>query len=220
MVFLWIYTRSGYGYGCRVLSENRNVPRDQLTYSDLALAGMFAGFVQSPARQIMERVKSVMQIREGSGGNSPYSWSGACAIDLIKREGLRNGLFQGFSSVLLREVPQFTVYYPCYEYCKGLYGQYLSDPMWAQFLAGGTAGVVQWLPPIFWFDVLKSKMQTAPQGHYSGVLDCIRRTYLEEGARGFFRGFSPAMFRAFPLHAIIFLCYEAVMKLLKQEETP
>jgi solute carrier family 25 carnitine/acylcarnitine transporter 20/29 len=68
-----------------------------------------------------------------------------------------------------------------------LFTQYLEDPLLAQFLAGGTAGTVQWLPPIFWFDVIKSKMQTAPKGHYNGVLDCVKKTYKCEGPSGFFR---------------------------------
>ena len=37
-----------------------------------------------------------------------------------------------------------------------------------QFLAGGTAGVVQWLPPFFCFDVIKSRMQTSPPHYYKG----------------------------------------------------
>lgn len=115
--------RSAYGQGCRSIATYRDVQRDQLGYSDLFLAGAYTGVVQAPARQIVERVKSVMQVSEAQGGKSPYSWSGACAADLIRKEGLRNGLFQGFHSVLLREVPQFAVYYPCYEYCKGLYSQ-------------------------------------------------------------------------------------------------
>lgn len=105
------------------MADLKGILRENLGYSDLACAGMFAGIFQSPARQIMERIKSVMQIRESFSGKSPYSWSGECAIDLVRKEGIRNGLFQGYSSVLLREVPQFTVYYPCYEYCKSLYSQ-------------------------------------------------------------------------------------------------
>lgn len=104
----------------------KGISRENLGYSDLAWAGMFAGIFQSPARQIMERIKSVMQIRESLSGKSPYSWSGACALDLVRKEGIRNGLFQGYSSVLLREVPQFTVYYPCYEFCKSLYSKVIN----------------------------------------------------------------------------------------------
>ncbi len=64
-----------------------------------------------------------MQIREKGGGKSPYSWSGPCVVDLIRKEGLRNGIFQGFSSVLLREIPQFAIYYPAYEFFKGIYSE-------------------------------------------------------------------------------------------------
>ena len=114
---------SGYGHGCRMLSSHRNIDIKELGYFDLFLAGSYTGVLQSPARQIVERIKSVMQIRESSGGKTPYSWSGACMMDLIKTEGLGNGLFRGFSSVLLREVPQFAVYYPTYEYTKKLYSK-------------------------------------------------------------------------------------------------
>ncbi len=114
---------SGYGHGCRMLSQHHGIDIASLSYGDLTLAGAYTGFLQSPARQVVERIKSVMQIRESQGGKTPYSWSGACMMDLIRKEGFRNGLFQGFSSVLLREVPQFAVYYPCYEYSKKLYSQ-------------------------------------------------------------------------------------------------
>ena len=83
---------------------------------DQCLAGAFTGVVQTPLRQIIERIKSVMQVREGLPGKSLYSWSGACLVDLIRREGIVNGLFQGTGSVLLREVPQFAAYYPTYEF--------------------------------------------------------------------------------------------------------
>ncbi len=59
--------------------------------------------------------------------------------------------------------------------------------MVAQFLAGGTAGVVQWLPPIYCLDVIKSRMQTAPKGYYSGVADCVSKLYREHGIKVFFR---------------------------------
>ena len=59
--------------------------------------------------------------------------------------------------------------------------------MLAQFLAGGTAGTIQWLPPIYCFDVIKSRMQTAPQGTYTSISDCAKKMYKEEGARVFVR---------------------------------
>jgi solute carrier family 25 carnitine/acylcarnitine transporter 20/29 len=39
-------------------------------------------------------------------------------------------------------------------------------------------------------------------------LDCVSKVYAKEGLGGFFRGFSPAMVRAFPANAACFLGYE------------
>lgn len=72
--------------------------------------------------------------------------------------------------------------------------------------------MIQWLPPIYCADVIKSRMQTAPKGHYSSVADCVAQLYREGGLRIFLRGLSPALMRAAPLHATIFVSYESVMK--------
>ena len=146
--FTFAVSFSAYGHGCRVISSYKVQDIKDLTFWDTMLAGAYTGVVQTPVRQVVDRVKGVMQIREREGGKSPYSWTGACAgksnscsavlmhhhlpvlmhhhfhdsvVDLIRKEGWRNGLFQGMNSTLLREVPQFAVYYPTYEVCKVLY---------------------------------------------------------------------------------------------------
>jgi solute carrier family 25 (mitochondrial carnitine/acylcarnitine transporter), member 20/29 len=58
-------------------------------------------------------------------------------------------------------------------------------------------------------------MQTAPKGYYSGLIDCATKLYQAHGLSVYFRGLTPALFRAFPLHAIIFVTYEIVMGKLK-----
>jgi len=154
----------------------------------MSIAGAYTGFLQSPARQVFERVKSVMQIKEREGKKSYYRWSGECAVDLIRKEGIIAGLFRGFSSTVLREVPQFAIYYPSYEFFKrNVYSTYTSKETLVQFLAGGTAGIIQWLPPIYCCDVIKSRMQTATKNQYKGILDCILQIYREYGANYFFR---------------------------------
>lgn len=181
----------------------------------MTLAGFITGIVQSPVRQVVERIKSVMQVHESSGGKGAYRWSGECVVELIRKEGVRKALFQGMGSVFLREVPQFAVYYPCYEISKKSLSIYTDNKSLLQFVCGGIAGVVQWLPPIYFADVLKSRMQTAPSGLYSSTWDCAAKLYKEFGIRIFFRGLTPAIFRAFPLHALIFLGYESTIALLK-----
>lgn len=46
-----------------------------------------------------------------------------------------------------------------------------------QMIAGGLAGCAIWLPPVYCLDVIKTRMQTAEPGVYSGVGDCAAKTW-------------------------------------------
>lgn len=70
--------------------------------------------------------------------------------------------------------------------------------------AGGLAGMAMWalaIPP----DVIKSRYQGAPHGTYTGFMDCARKTVAQDGVKALFRGFGPAMARAFPANAATFV---------------
>ena len=92
----------------------------------------------------------------------------------------------------------------------------------AVILAGGTAGVAMWtiaIPPdvsvwpaflsilinAFTVQVIKSRIQTATTGTYSGFLDCARKTIATDGVGALWRGLGPAMSRAFPANAAAFV---------------
>lgn len=51
---------------------------------------------------------------------------------------------------------------------------------------------VHQIPP----DVIKSRLQGAPEGTYKGFLDCAVKTVKADGASALFKGFTPAMLRA------------------------
>ena len=101
--------------------------------------------------------------------------------------------------------------------------------------AGGMAGVFNWLvaiPP----DVLKSRLQTAPEGKYPngmyldhlnrsslfkvlfgflpGIRDVFKHLVKEEGIAAIYKGTAPVMLRAFPANAATFLGYEMALKFL------
>jgi len=92
----------------------------------------------------------------------------------------------------------------------------------AIIFAGGTAGVAMWtiaIPPdvsvmvtflglvvdAFIFQVIKSRIQSATTGTYSGFLDCVRKTIATDGVKALWRGLGPAMARAFPANAAAFV---------------
>lgn len=67
----------------------------------------------------------------------------------------------------------------------------------AVMAAGAFAGVAMWsiaIPP----DVIKSRLQSAPNGTYNGFTDCVRKTIKADGVGALWKGFSAAMARAIP----------------------
>jgi hypothetical protein len=208
--FTFAISFSSFGFFMRTFQEYRQTTK--IHTSDLFVAGLLTGIVQSPARCIMERVKSVMQVHE-KNGNSPYRWSGDCLLHILRHQGL-TGLFQGFSSVLLREIPQFAVYYPIYHMSKEKFKDFGMSNTVSELLAGGTAGVIQWVPPFYSFDVIKSHMQTCSPGEYRNIMDCATNLYKRDGIHIFYRGLAPTLMRGFLLHSIIFYGYESTMRYL------
>jgi len=53
--------------------------------------------------------------------------------------------------------------------------------------------------------VLKSRLQSAPEGTYAGFMDCARKTIAADGVGALWKGFGPAMGRAFPANAATFV---------------
>jgi len=80
-------------------------------------------------------------------------------------------------------------------------------------MAGGFAGVCSWILT-YPVDIVKSKQQADISGEFSSAFDCIRKTQSREGVRGFYRGISTTLVRAFPVNAATFGAVEASMQLL------
>ena len=55
------------------------------------------------------------------------------------------------------------------------------------------------------YQVLKSRLQSAPEGVYRGFVDCARKTIAADGVGALWKGFGPAMARAFPANAATFV---------------
>ncbi|KAK3251411.1 hypothetical protein CYMTET_39247 [Cymbomonas tetramitiformis] len=199
-----------------------------LTDLENLMCGMTAGFTSSFVRTPIERVKTVMQVATTEGTKAPYRNSVACAMALVRKEGFFNGLFTGLNSTIAREIPQYSLVFVVYDYAKPFVhktlftdknGSLSSTPTSiavSQCLAGGITGCVSWIPPTYCMDVIKSRIQGAPDGTYAGLWDCAKKTYAKDGLKVFFRGLDLALMRAFPLHGCIFLGYEVTYSILNQ----
>ena len=195
-------------------------PHGDLSLLHLTLCGAYAGLVQTFIRCPVEQVKVVMQARNRAGSTTaaPYTSTLACIRHVLSTEGVLKGFYRSFTPTLSREIPQYAIYYPTYELTRTFLlrdGQSLNDlsPLYTA-LAGGCAGVAQWVPT-YALDVVKSRVSAAPPGTYRGFVHAAVDIYRTEGIAAYWRGLSAAVLRAFPLHGAVFLGYELTMKLLR-----
>jgi len=192
----------------------------KLTISELAFAGFFSAIPTTLVAAPAERIKVVLQV-QGQGataGATATAYNGPVAVvrALYKEGGLKS-IFRGSGATLARDGPGSAAYFVAYEECKKALTPAGSDPsqlnLGAVIIAGGMAGVAMWslaIPP----DVIKSRIQSAPQGTYNGFVDCARKTIAQDGVSALFKGFGPAMARAFPANAATFLGVEASLKVM------
>ena len=135
------------------------------------------------------------QVQGQNGSGTQYKGVFDVVRHLYAEGGLRS-VFRGSVATVARDGPGSAAYFAAYEVTKGM----LSTPgsndlnLGAVIVAGGTAGVAMWsiaIPP----DVIKSRIQSAPSGTYSGFLDCARKTIAADGVGALWKGLGPAMAR-------------------------
>lgn len=194
-------------------------PNEPLTMGEIMFAG---GFSAVPTTAIMapgERIKCLLQVQAQEverGGKIKYNGMVDCGKQLFKEGGIAS-VYRGTAATLLRDVPGSIAYFGAYEAIKIALTPQGGDPSklnaGAVLVAGGCAGIANWtvaIPP----DTLKSRLQTAPEGTYKGLVDVFRKLVAEEGLGALFKGLGPAMTRAFPANAACFLGVETSRKAL------
>ena len=97
-------------------------------------------------------------------------------------------------TMMMREIPACTFYYPVYDYLK--------DKQFSTFVAGGIAGVTCWTSS-YWADVLNTHVMTG-----SSIQQVIQKLVL----RDYFRGIVICIPRAFFINATGYYFYETSKK--------
>jgi len=204
----------GFSIGKNLQQSDPNKP---LNSAQLFKAGMLSGVLTTIITAPGERIKCLLQIQSG---NSPadvkYKGPVHCAREVLREGGVRS-LFRGTGATLLRDVPASGMYFTTYEGLMAYLMEGKSRSEVSPFVAlfcGGMAGIANWLvalPP----DILKSRLQTAPEGMYpKGVRSVLPRLLREEGTLALWRGAGPVFARAFIANAACFAGYEFAMKVI------
>lgn len=214
----------GYDLGKRIVyGATPNRTTQALGLGELAIAGAISAVPATLVAGPAERVKVLLQI-QGQNGEAAYKGPVDVVRKLYAEGGLRS-IFRGTFATLARDGPGSAVYFATYELLKKkLSGAPLTLPngepapapplsIGAVMFAGGSAGVAMWaiaIPP----DTIKSRLQSAPQGTYTGFLDCARKLIAADGITALWKGFGPAMARAFPANAATFVGVELSLKMM------
>ncbi|KAH9837163.1 mitochondrial carrier [Rhodofomes roseus] len=211
-VSFWAYDMSK----ALILAVTPNRKDQTLSISELATAGFLSAVPTTLVTAPVERAKVLLQVQGQGHGGPQYNGMFDVVKHLYKEGGLRS-VFRGSAATVARDGPGSAAYFAAYELTKRALtpaGSSSGDlNLGAIIMAGGTAGVAMWsiaIPP----DVLKSRIQSAPTGTYSGFMDCARKTIAADGVGALWKGLGPAMARAFPANAATFLGVEASRKLM------
>jgi len=194
----------------------------ELPISQLAACGAFSGFVHCGFSCPTEVVKTKLQIV-----GSPYRGPIDCIQSVLRTQGVV-GLYAGFIPFVLREVPFYLCFFATYEVlcakfqrrgvAEGAPSRKRDTLSTAEVICcGGFAGMVGWsgVQPM---DTAMVRMQTGRgAGAEAGsFLPTCKAIYQAGGVRGFFPGWIPAMMRAFPANAALFVGFEGARRTLSK----
>lgn len=206
------FAGQSFAKGLFVEQNKRNGKEaNELSYTQIALSGAFAGVVSSPFTAPIEHIRIRLQVQSGKT-EGPM----ALIRNIVRQYGVRK-IFHGYAATSLREIPGFFFYFLGYEFTvKTLTpkGQTVNDlPMWKFFTAGCVGGYAMWAI-CYPIDVVKTKVQTGslnPAKHQS-IASITKELYKTAGIKGFYRGFIPCIVRALPVNAATFTSYELAMR--------
>lgn len=140
--------------------------------------------------------------------------------DAFKKEGLRKGVYRGFGTTIMREVPFSFIQFPLWEYLKlqwepttGLPLTPISVAVCGAISGGIAAGLTTPL------DVIKTRIMLAEAGtKNTTVTKLIKSIYREKGIKGLFAGFVPRVMWITLGGSIFFGFYDLTTRLLQRDD--
>ncbi|KAL2161126.1 hypothetical protein VTH06DRAFT_8345 [Thermothelomyces fergusii] len=222
-----------YGNGKRIIGDY--VGNKDSAWVHLSAAGL-AGVVTSTATNPIWMVKTRLQLDKNlaleSGGVTKrrYKNSLDCIRQVLRDEGFR-GLYKGMSASYLG-VAESTMHWMLYEQIK----QSLARREERIVLAGrpknwwdhtvdwtgkfGAAGFSKFVAAVLTYphEVVRTRLRQAPMADgrlkYTGLVQCFKLVFKEEGVMGLYGGMTPHLLRTVPSAAIMFGMYEGILRLL------
>ncbi|KAI8675449.1 hypothetical protein NCS57_00446100 [Fusarium keratoplasticum] len=222
-----------YGNGKRIISQYLN-HGEEAPWVHLS-AGVAAGVVTSTATNPIWMVKTRLQldknVAEKSGGAQlrQYRNSYDCVRQIMRNEGIRS-LYRGMSASYLGVV-ESTMQWMLYEQMKASLARRNNEiinsgrekTFWDKTIDwtgnGFAAGSAKLVAAVIAYphEVARTRLRQAPMDNglpkYTGLVQCFKLVWVEEGLMGLYGGLTPHLMRTVPSAAIMFAMYEGILRL-------
>jgi len=209
----------GYNVGKQIFCEPNKPMADQELWK-VGAAGATSGIFTTPILAPLERLKCILQVQNAQPAKpGEHRFKGPVELGkhILKTGGFR-AMNRGYLATNLRDSLASVAYFTTYETLKKKLRKEgdTSLGVLRTLLAGGLAGMANWVPAIP-VDTLKSRLQIAPDGKYTNGIRSVAKEIFSEhgllrGVKVLYRGTGPVMVRAFPANAACFLGYETALR--------
>jgi solute carrier family 25 protein 33/36 len=220
-----------YGNGKRLISTNFNNGQEAawVHLCSAATAGIVTGTATNPIWLVKTRLQ-LDKNTHSDGRGRQYKNAFDCTMQTIRKEGVR-GLYRGLTASYLG-VTESTLQWMLYEQMKlslarreeRVLASGRPPTVWDQTIAWTgkltAAGSAKFVAALITYphEVIRTRLRQAPMADgrqkYTGLVQCFRLVWKEEGMAALYGGLVPHMFRVVPSAAIMFGTYEGVLKLL------
>jgi len=165
------------------------------------IAGSFAGLGQVIVSNPLEFLKIQYQ------SNLDKKLNILKSIEMIG--GIKN-IYKGATLCAMRDMPFSAIFFPSYAFFKDTTNKYLPHNINnLSYLLSGMMAAIPAAYIVTPFDVIKTRIQTRPD-FYKGIGETIKKIYLEEGFKAFFKGGFWRVTKSSPQFGITSFVYEMI----------
>ncbi|KNC48807.1 solute carrier family protein [Thecamonas trahens ATCC 50062] len=175
------------------------------------VAGACAGAVSRTATAPADRIKVMLQA--GSAGGVPPGGGIRATMTAIYAEGGLRAYWRGNGVNVLKVGPETAARFFFFSQIKALVA---SDPrnisVAERFTSGALAGVASTVA-IYPMEVAKTRLAISKPGSYTGIIDCLAKTFRASGISGVYAGLGPSLVGVVPYVGIDFVTYSYLKEL-------